>query len=70
MNKPLRCHRLVGQQDVRLFYIDRHLIHVVTSLQAFEGLRMTVRRMRLVSSLMAAAAAVTGKFTDVRKLPA
>ena len=29
-----------------LIYIDRHLVHEVTSPQAFEGLRMTGRRVR------------------------
>ena len=29
-----------------LLYIDRHLVHEVTSPQAFEGLRMTGRRVR------------------------
>jgi 3-isopropylmalate/(R)-2-methylmalate dehydratase large subunit len=29
-----------------LLYIDRHLVHEVTSPQAFEGLRMTGRKVR------------------------
>ena len=29
-----------------ILYIDRHLVHEVTSPQAFEGLRMTGRRVR------------------------
>ncbi len=29
-----------------LIYIDRHLVHEVTSPQAFEGLRMTGRKVR------------------------
>ncbi|MDE3080963.1 MAG: 3-isopropylmalate dehydratase large subunit, partial [Paracoccaceae bacterium] len=39
----------VVQQDpdgTCLLYIDRHLVHEVTSPQAFEGLRMTGRKMR------------------------
>ena len=39
---------LVDEQDdgTCLFYIDRHLVHEVTSPQAFEGLRMTGRKVR------------------------
>ncbi|WOC16267.1 3-isopropylmalate dehydratase large subunit [Pseudochrobactrum sp. MP213Fo] len=39
---------LVDQQDdgTCLLYIDRHLVHEVTSPQAFEGLRMTGRKVR------------------------
>ncbi|HEY4191656.1 MAG TPA: 3-isopropylmalate dehydratase large subunit [Mesorhizobium sp.] len=39
---------LVDQQDdgTCLLYIDRHLVHEVTSPQAFEGLRMTGRQVR------------------------
>ena len=39
---------LVRQQDdgTCLIYIDRHLVHEVTSPQAFEGLRQTGRRVR------------------------
>jgi 3-isopropylmalate/(R)-2-methylmalate dehydratase large subunit len=33
-------------EDVTLLYIDRHLIHEVTSPQAFEGLRLTGRTVR------------------------
>ena len=39
----------VVQQDedgTCLLYIDRHLVHEVTSPQAFEGLRMTGRKVR------------------------
>ena len=32
--------------DLSLIYIDRHLVHEVTSPQAFEGLRMTGRKVR------------------------
>ncbi|MGI0050346.1 MAG: aconitase family protein, partial [Nitrososphaeraceae archaeon] len=32
--------------DSYLLYIDRHLIHEVTSPQAFEGLRTTNRKVR------------------------
>lgn len=39
---------LVGQLDdgTSLLYIDRHLIHEVTSPQAFDGLRLTKRKVR------------------------
>jgi 3-isopropylmalate/(R)-2-methylmalate dehydratase large subunit len=39
---------VVDQQDdgTCLLYIDRHLVHEVTSPQAFEGLRMTHRKVR------------------------
>src|SRR5690625_2219735 len=37
-------HRDEGQPD--LIYIDQHLIHEVTSPQAFEGLRLSGRRVR------------------------
>ncbi len=39
---------VVDRQDdgACLLYIDRHLIHEVTSPQAFEGLRMTGRKVR------------------------
>jgi len=40
-------HIVNTQEDgTSLIYIDRHLVHEVTSPQAFEGLRMTVRKMR------------------------
>ncbi|MEM6971702.1 MAG: 3-isopropylmalate dehydratase large subunit [Pseudomonadota bacterium] len=35
-----------GDDGTCLLYIDRHLVHEVTSPQAFEGLRMTGRRVR------------------------
>ena len=36
-----------------LIYIDRHLVHEVTSPQAFEGLRMTGRRVRMPEKTLA-----------------
>ncbi len=41
-------HHLVHEQDdgTCLLYIDRHLVHEVTSPQAFEGLRNTNRKVR------------------------
>jgi len=48
---------LVDVQDdgTCLVYIDRHLVHEVTSPQAFEGLRMTGRRVRRPESALAVA---------------
>ena len=41
-------NHLVDQQEdgTCLIYIDRHLVHEVTSPQAFEGLRNTNRKVR------------------------
>ncbi len=40
-------HRVTGFEDgTTLLYIDRHLVHEVTSPQAFEGLRLTSRKVR------------------------
>ena len=36
-----------------LLYIDRHLVHEVTSPQAFEGLRMTGRKVRAPEATIA-----------------
>ena len=35
--------------ELPLIYIDLHLVHEVTSPQAFEGLRLTGRRVRRLS---------------------
>jgi 3-isopropylmalate/(R)-2-methylmalate dehydratase large subunit len=39
-------HVVVAHRDATLLYIDRHLIHEVTSPQAFEGLRLAGRKVR------------------------
>ena len=40
-------HLVDQQQDgTALLYVDRHLIHEVTSPQAFEGLRLAKRKVR------------------------
>lgn len=46
---------LVHEQDdgTCLLYIDRHLVHEVTSPQAFEGLRMTNRKVRAPQKTLA-----------------
>ena len=48
---------LVHQQDdgTTLLYVDRHLIHEVTSPQAFEGLRLTKRKVRRPNLTLAVA---------------
>ncbi|MFL5043770.1 MAG: aconitase family protein, partial [Xanthobacteraceae bacterium] len=54
MTKPRTLHdkiwddHLVDEQPdgTCLIYIDRHLVHEVTSPQAFEGLRLTGRKVR------------------------
>ncbi len=48
---------LVHESDdgVGLLYIDRHLVHEVTSPQAFEGLRMNGRKVRAPESTLAVA---------------
>src|SRR5471032_1106373 len=48
---------IVRRQDdgTCLIYIDRHLVHEVTSPQAFEGLRMTHRKVRRPEATLAVA---------------
>ena len=48
---------IVHQQDdgTTLLYVDRHLIHEVTSPQAFEGLRLSKRKVRKPSLTLAVA---------------
>ncbi len=49
-------HVVDTQEDgTCLLYIDRHLVHEVTSPQAFEGLRMTGRTVRAPAKIMAVA---------------
>ena len=46
-DKIWQSHLVEVQEDgTYLLYIDRHLVHEVTSPQAFEGLRMTGRKVR------------------------
>ena len=42
-----------GEDGTCLIYIDRHLVHEVTSPQAFEGLRLTGRRVRRPEATLA-----------------
>jgi len=44
-----------GEDGTCLIYIDRHLVHEVTSPQAFEGLRMTGRKVHAPSRTLAVA---------------
>ena len=48
---------LVGQRDdgTSLLYIDRHLVHEVTSPQAFEGLKLSNRKVRRPEATFATA---------------
>lgn len=49
-------HLVSTQNDgTSLIYIDKHLIHEVTSPQAFEGLRITNRKIRRPETIMAVA---------------
>jgi 3-isopropylmalate/(R)-2-methylmalate dehydratase large subunit len=50
-------HHLVDRQDdgTCLIYVDRHLVHEVTSPQAFEGLRQAGRRVRRPAATLAVA---------------
>ena len=50
------CHLVDQQEDgTSLLYIDRHLVHEVTSPQAFEGLRMAGRSVRRPNATLAVA---------------
>ena len=44
-----------GQDGTCLIYIDRHLVHEVTSPQAFEGLKMAKRKLRRTDATLAVA---------------
>ena len=44
--KVWKRHEVVPQDEATLLYIDRHLIHEVTSPQAFDGLRLAGRKVR------------------------
>jgi 3-isopropylmalate/(R)-2-methylmalate dehydratase large subunit len=53
-DKIWAAHVISDRDDgTSLLYIDRHLIHEVTSPQAFEGLRLSNRRVRQPQSTMA-----------------
>ena len=44
--KVWKRHEVVVTDEATLLYIDRHLVHEVTSPQAFEGLRLAGRQVR------------------------
>lgn len=46
-------HRVLSSDDTHLIYIDRHLIHEVTSPQAFEGLKIKNRQLWRKESIVA-----------------
>ena len=55
-DKIWESHIVEEQEDnVCLIYIDRHIIHEVTSPQAFEGMRMSNRKPRRVEKTLAVA---------------
>ena len=50
------AHLVLRQEDgSSILYIDRQLVHEVTSPQAFEGLRMTGRKVRRPEATLAVA---------------
>ena len=51
--KILRDHLVHEDDQMAVVYIDRHLVHEVTSPQAFEGLRLAGRRVRRADLTMA-----------------
>src|SRR4051812_36218978 len=44
--KVWKRHEVAATEEATLLYIDRHLVHEVTSPQAFDGLRLAGRRVR------------------------
>ena len=59
LDKVWDAHVVRELEDGRtLIYIDRHLVHEVTSPQAFEGLRLSGRRRSKACASAAAAFAV------------
>ena len=44
--KVWKRHEVLAREEATLLYIDRHLVHEVTSPQAFEALRLTGRKVR------------------------
>ena len=44
--KVWKRHEVTSTDEATLLYIDRHLVHEVTSPQAFEGLRLAGRKVR------------------------
>ena len=44
--KVWKRHEVLARDEAALLYIDRHLVHEVTSPQAFDGLRLSGRKVR------------------------
>ena len=51
--KIFKRHVVREDNDTFLIYIDRHLIHEVTSPQAFEGIRLANREIWRTESILA-----------------
>ncbi|ACT47880.1 3-isopropylmalate dehydratase large subunit [Methylotenera mobilis] len=54
-DKLFDSHVVTEENGTALIYIDRHLVHEVTSPQAFEGLRLAGRKPWRISSIVATA---------------
>ena len=52
-DKLFDSHVVHEENGAALLYIDRHLVHEVTSPQAFEGLKMSARKVWRVNSVLA-----------------
>src|SRR5512142_2382776 len=53
--KVWKRHEVAATDEATLLYIDRHLVHEVTSPQAFEGLRLSGRTVRQPKATVATA---------------
>ena len=66
-DKIWQSHLAHRQEDgTSLLYVDRHLVHEVTSPQAFEGLRMHHRKVRRPEATLAALTALKPAFRPDR----
>ena len=54
-DKLFDSHVVTEDNGTAMIYIDRHLVHEVTSPQAFEGLRLAGRKLWRISSIVATA---------------
>src|SRR5690606_18199895 len=52
-DKLFDSHVVQEENGTALLYIDRHLVHEVTSPQAFEGLKLSARKIWRVSTVLA-----------------
>ncbi len=52
-DKLFDSHVVTEENGTALIYIDRHLVHEVTSPQAFEGLKLAGRKLWRISSILA-----------------